>query len=219
MGSEPFCGGRACGLNGSGADLAIGCTYKYLNGGPGAPAFLYVRRDLQEQLGNPISGWLGRANPFDFGLNYRPEAGVRRFLTGTPPMLSLALIEPGVDLLLEAGMDRVRAKSVAQTDYLIDLWGAQLADLGFTLNSPRDARWRGSHVSLGHADGLAIDLAMINDMNIIPDFRAPDNIRLGIAPLYTRFVEIHEAVQRMARIVEEGLHLPYLRPDGGPAVT
>ncbi len=206
-------------LNGSGADLAIGCTYKYLNGGPGAPAFLYVRRDLQEQLGNPISGWLGRANPFDFGLNYRPEAGVRRFLTGTPPMLSLALIEPGVDLLLEAGMDRVRAKSVAQTDYLIDLWGAQLADLGFTLNSPRDARWRGSHVSLGHADGLAIDLAMINDVNIIPDFRAPDNIRLGIAPLYTRFEDIHEAVQRMARIVEEGLHLPYLRPDGGLAVT
>ena len=206
-------------LNGAGADFAIGCTYKYLNGGPGAPAFLYVRRDLQAQLGNPISGWLGRTNPFDFGLDYRPEAGIRRFLTGTPPMLSLALIEPGVDLLLEAGMDRVRAKSVAQTNYLIDLWSAQLAGLGFTLNSPQDPRWRGSHVSLGHADGLAIDLAMINDLHIIPDFRAPDNIRLGIAPLYTRFDEIHEAVQRMARIVEEGLHLPYLRPDRGPAVT
>ena len=206
-------------LNGSGADLAIGCTYKYLNGGPGAPAFLYVRRDLQEALGNPISGWLGRANPFDFGLDYRPEAGIRRFLTGTPPMLSLAMMEPGVDLLLAAGMDRLRAKSVAQTELLIELWAQRLAPLGFTLNSPRDARWRGSHVSLGHAHGLAIDLAMINDMNIIPDFRAPDNIRLGIAPLYTRFVDIFEVVERMARIVEEGLHHPYRRPDGGPAVT
>lgn len=206
-------------LNGSGADLAIGCTYKYLNGGPGAPAFLYVRRDLQAQLGNPISGWLGRANPFDFGLDYRPEAGIRRFLTGTPPMLSLAMIEPGVDLLLEAGMDRLRAKSVAQTDYLIDLWAERLAPLGFSLNSPQEARWRGSHVSLGHADGLAIDLAMINDMQIIPDFRAPDNIRLGIAPLYTRFVDIHEAVQRMAHIVEKGLHHPYQQTSRGPAVT
>ena len=206
-------------LNGAGADFAIGCTYKYLNGGPGAPAFLYVRRDLQERLGNPISGWLGRANPFDFGLDYRPEAGIRRFLTGTPPMLSLALIEPGVDLLLEAGMDRLRAKSVAQTEFLVELWADQLASLGFTLKSPKDARWRGSHVSLGHPDGLAIDLAMINDMQIIPDFRAPDNIRLGIAPLYTRFEDIFEAVQRMARIVAEGVHLPYLRPDGGPAVT
>jgi len=206
-------------LNGAGADLAIGCTYKYLNGGPGAPAFLYVRRDLQERLGNPISGWLGRATPFDFGLDYRPEAGIRRFLTGTPPMLSLALLEPGVDLLLEAGMDRLRAKSVAQTEYLVALWETQLAPLGFTLNSPRQARWRGSHVSLGHAEALAIDLAMINDLQIIPDFRVPDNLRLGIAPLYTSFVDIHTAVQRMARIVREGLHLPYLRPGGGPAVT
>ncbi len=202
-------------LNGAGADLAIGCTYKYLNGGPGAPAFLYVRRDLQEQMGNPISGWLGRANPFDFGLDYHPEAGIRRFLTGTPPLLSLAMIEPGVDLLLEAGMDRLRAKSVAQTEFLIEQWAERLGPLGFTLNSPRDARWRGSHVSLGHADGLAIDLAMINDMNIIPDFRGPDNIRLGIAPLYTSFVDIHNAVERMARIVEAGMHLPYLRPGWG----
>ncbi len=219
VGSEPFRRRRACGSQwlrrGSGHWLHVqipqrrtGCARLPLR----APGFAGA-------LGNPISGWLGRATPFDFGLDYRPEAGIRRFLTGTPPMLSLALIEPGVDLLLEAGMDRVRAKSVAQTDYLIDLWGAQLAGLGFTLKSPRDPRWRGSHVSLGHPDGLAIDLAMINDLGIIPDFRAPDNIRLGIAPLYTRFEDIHEAVQRMARIVEEGMHLPYLRPDGGPAVT
>ena len=117
-------------LNGAGVDLAIGCTYKYLNGGPGAPAFLYVRRDLQERLGNPLSGWWGQRRPFDFGLEYQPAAGLRHFLTGTLPIVSLALIEPGVDLLLEAGMEALRAKSVAQTEYLIDLWQAVLAPLG-----------------------------------------------------------------------------------------
>ncbi len=108
-------------LNATGVDLAIGCTYKYLNGGPGAPAFLYVRRDLQEELGNPLSGWWGQRRPFDFGLDYQPAGGLRRFLTGTLPIVSLALIEPGVDLLLEAGINALRAKSMAQTEYLINL--------------------------------------------------------------------------------------------------
>lgn len=190
-------------LRAANVDLAVGCTYKYLNGGPGAPAFLYVRRDLQARLGNPISGWMGQRNLFGFDLRYQPAAGMRRFLTGTPPVVSLALIEPGIDLLLEAGMERVRAKSERQTAYLIGLWEALLQPLGFTLNSPRDARRRGSHVSLGHPEGLRIDLALIRDYNVLPDFRPPDNIRLGVTPLYTTYRELHTAVTRLARIVAE----------------
>lgn len=190
-------------LGGAGVDLAVGCTYKYLNGGPGAPAFLYVRRDLQERLDNPLSGWMGQRDLFGFGLEYRPAAGLRRFLTGTPPVVALALVEPGLDLLLEAGLPALRAKSLAQTDYLIELWQELLAPLGFALNTPREHARRGSHVSLGHAEGLRIDLALIHAAGVLPDFRAPDNIRLGVAPLYTRFADIHTAVLRMRQIVLE----------------
>lgn len=204
-------------LGAAGADLAIGCTYKYLNGGPGAPAFLYVREELQERLRNPITGWMGQRNLFAFDLSYTPAPGIRRFVTGTPPVISTALIEPGVDLLLEAGMDRLRAKSIAQTAYLVELWEAQLAPRGFSLNSPRDPKLRGSHISLGHPSALGIDLALINDLNVLPDFRAPDNIRLGIAPLYTSFAEIEAAVGRMCRVIDEGLHLRYV--DQAPTVT
>jgi kynureninase len=204
-------------LNAAGADLAVGCCYKYLNGGPGAPAFLYIRRDLQESLGNPISGWMGQRGLFDFALEYQPAAGLRRFLTGTPPVVSLALIEPGVDLLLEAGLERLRDKSLRQTEYLIALWKAELAPLGFALNSPRDTRRRGSHISLGHPEGLRIDLALINDMNVLPDFRAPDNIRLGIAPIYTSFRDIHAAVARIRRILTERIYEKYDRE--APVVT
>jgi kynureninase len=196
-------------LHAADADLAVGCTYKYLNGGPGAPAFLYVRRDLQEQLANPLSGWFGQQDLFGFGLEYRPAAGLRRFLSGTPPVVSTALIEPGVQLLLAAGMPQLRAKSVAQTEYLIALWEQELAPLGYTLNTPRDAALRGSHVSLGHQHGLGIDLALIRELDVLPDFRAPDNIRLGIAPAYTSYVEIHDALQRMAVAVTEQRYLNY----------
>lgn len=204
-------------LTESGADLAIGCCYKYLNGGPGAPAFLYIRRDLQEQLVNPIAGWMGQRNLFNFDLDYEPAPGLRRFLTGTPPVVSLALIEPGVDLLLAAGIERLRAKSIAQTEYLIGLWQQRLAPLGYTLNSPRDPSRRGSHISLGHPEGLGIDLALINELGVLPDFRAPDNIRLGIAPIYTSFRDIHTAIERMAQAVIEQRYLKYR--DHRPAVT
>jgi kynureninase len=204
-------------LNGANADLAIGCCYKYLNGGPGAPAFLYVRRDLQEQLVNPLAGWMGQRDLFRFDLGYRPAPGLRHFLTGTPPVLSLALVEPGVDLLLEAGLDALRAKSVQQTEYLIELWEALLKPLGFALNSPREPGVRGSHVSLGHAEGLRIDLALINDQNVLPDFRAPDNIRLGIAPIYTSYRDIYTAVTRLQRIVAERLYERY--SNEAPVVT
>jgi kynureninase len=196
-------------LNAAGVDLAVGCTYKYLNGGPGAPAFLYVRHEHQGVLENPISGWMGQRNQFDFGLAYDPAPGIQHFMTGTPPVISLAAVEPGIELLLEAGMDRVRAKSLRQTSYLIDLWEALLAPLGFRLNSPRDPAQRGSHVSLGHDEGMRINLALINEMNVLPDFRRPDNIRLGIAPLYNTFVEIQMAVTRLQQVVAGRLYERY----------
>jgi kynureninase len=143
---------------------------------------------------------------FDFGLDYRPAPGLQRFLTGTPPVLSLSAIEPGVDLLLDAGMDAVRAKSVAQTDYLIHLWEAKLAPLGFALKSPREAARRGSHVALGHVEGWRIAQTLINDLHVLPDFRKPDNIRLGIAPLYNSFEEIFDAVVRLEQCVAERLY-------------
>ncbi len=196
-------------LNDADADLAVGCTYKYLNGGPGSPAFLYVRKDLQTELTNPISGWFAQENQFAMEREFEPASGMRRYLTGTPPTLSLLGVEAGVDLLLEAGIKRLRAKSVRQTDYLIQLWEEELEPLGFKLKTPRAAEQRGSHVAIAHEKGLAIDLALIRDMKVLPDFRPPDIIRLGVAPLYTTFSELHEAVQRIKRVVVEGHFAKY----------
>ncbi len=204
-------------LHASQVDLAVGCSYKYLNGGPGAPAFLYIRRDLQDGLRNPISGWMGQRNLFDFELEYRPTTGLRHFLTGTYPIVSLSLIESGVDLLLEAGLDNLRAKSQRQSEYLINLWEEFLKPLGFTLNTPREADRRGSHVSIGHDEGLRIDQALIHEMNVLPDFRPPDTIRLGIAPIYTSFRDIYTTVMRMQKVVADRLYEKYLRQ--APTVT
>jgi kynureninase len=210
-------GALPVGLGVAGADLAVGCTYKYVNGGPGAPAFLYVRPELQARLVSPIWGWLGHGAPFAFEPDYSPAPGIKRFLAGTPPVLSLAAIEPGLELLLEAGIDRIRAKSMRQTAYLVALWEAELAPLGFRLNTPRDPARRGSHVSLGHPEGLRINRALIEEMRVIPDFRYPDNIRFGVVPLYTTFWEIHEAVERLRRVVTERLYEKY--PTDRPAIT
>jgi kynureninase len=204
-------------LTAANADLAVGCTYKYVNGGPGAPAFLYVRRELQESLENPVWGWFGQRDQFDMAPEYSPAPGILRFLVGTPPILSLLAVEPGVDLLLEAGMDRVRAKSIAQTEYLIRLWERELRPLGFALNSPRDSAWRGSHISLGHPEALRIDRSLIDEMAVLPDFRYPDNLRLGIAPLYTSFADLHEAVARIARVVRDRRYERY--PTERPTIT
>ncbi len=190
-------------LDRCGVDLAIGCTYKYLNGGPGSPAFLYVSRDLQEAASSPIWGWHGQRSPFAFDLGYEPLEGVGRFLTGTPPVLSLLAMEAALDLTLEAGMDRIRAKSVQLTSYLIHLVDAVLGPLGFTLGTPRDPGRRGSHVSIRHPEGYRINRALIEEMQVLPDFREPDNIRLGLAPLYTSFAEVWEAVDRIRLTVEE----------------
>ncbi len=199
------------------ADFAVGCSYKYLSGGPGAPAFLYVRREHQQQAHNPIPGWMGQDNPFAFDLHYQPAPGLRRFLTGTPAILSLAAVEPGLDLLLEAGMSRLRAKSVAQSSYLLDLWRETLQPLGFTLCSPLEAQRRGSHIALAHPEALRIGQALRQEMNLLPDFRAPDILRLAIGPLYTSYAQLHQAVQRIAHVVTARLYLKY--PITPPPVT
>ncbi len=199
------------------ADLAVGCTYKYINGGPGAPSFLYVRRSLQDSALSPIWGWFGDKSPFTFALDYAPDPGSRRFLGGTPPVLSTLAIEPGIDLLLAARMDRLRRKSVALTSYMIYLYDSTLAQLGFELGSPREAERRGSHISIRHPEGYRVNRALIDEMHVLPDFREPDNIRLGLAPLYTTFEEVYEAVDRMRRVVAEQLYLKY--PPGRQSVT
>jgi kynureninase len=200
-------------LNGADVDLAVGCTYKYLNGGPGAPAFLYVRRDLQQQLQQPIWGWFASQKPFAFELDYRPADDVRRFWASTPPMLSMKALEPALDILLEAGIERLRAKSVRQTAYLIFLAEQWLTPLGFAIGTPRRPEQRGSHVTLRHPAAYPISRALIEAeppaVKVIPDFREPDNIRLGIAPLYTTYEEIYRAIHRLRSIVEERVYEGY----------
>jgi len=192
-------------LNEWGVDLAVGCTYKYLNGGPGSPAFVYIRRDLQKKLVSPIWGWFAAEKPFDFDLDFSPADDISRFRVGSIPILSMLAIEPALDIFLEVGMERLRTKSVQQTEYLIYLTEQWLYPLGFTLGSPRDLQQRGSHVSLRHPEAYRINRALIepegSNVRVIPDFRTPDNIRLGIAPLYNTFTEIHRALARMREIV------------------
>jgi kynureninase len=199
-------GAVAVNLNESNADMAVGCTYKYLNGGPGAPAFLYVRKDLQEKLQNPIWAWFSHQNPFDFTLDYEAKNSVQRFSTGTPSILSLAATEAGIDLINEAGIENLRVKSALQSSFLVELIQEFLLPIGFTIASPLDVNQRGSHISIQHLEGYRINRAMIEPLagakSIIPDFRPPNNIRLGIAPLYNTFVELYETVLRIKQIVE-----------------
>lgn len=187
-------------------DLAVGCTYKYLNGGPGSPAFIYVTSSLQNQLRNPITGWWGHAEPFKFDHEFKPVDGIRRFHSGTMPVLSLAALEPGLSDIADAGPAAIRSKSVALTEYLISQWTTHLRPLGFELASPMDPNDRGSHISLGHPNAWPITRALIERGNVIPDFRVPDNLRLGLSPLYTRFLDVHTALQRLRNIVESGAH-------------
>lgn len=194
-------------LNESNADMAVGCTYKYLNGGPGSPAFLYVRKDLQEKLQNPIWAWFSHQKPFDFSLDYEAKNSIQKFATGTPSVLSLAATEPGLDLLLQAGIENLRQKSMLQSEFLLELIQNLLIPIGFTIASPLNVKQRGSHISIQHKEGYRINRAMIepvdNSTPIIPDFRPPNNIRLGIAPLYNTFQELLETVIRIKTIVEE----------------
>jgi kynureninase len=194
-------------LDADGADLAVGCTYKYLNAGPGAPAFLYVRAEHVERLRQPIWGWFGQRDQFAMGQGYAPAPDISRFLVGTPQVLGVALVEEGARLLAEAGIQRLRAKGMALTELLVALHDAWLAPLGLTLASPRDAAARGSHVAIVHPDAYRICRALVDKAGVIPDFRAPDRIRLGLAPITTRFTDVWDAMDRLRAIVAEGVHL------------
>jgi kynureninase len=196
-------------LRESGADLAVGCTYKYLNGGPGSPAFLYVRSELQDRLRQPIRGWFGQEDQFEMGREYRPAPGITHFLVGTPPVLQTYAVEEGARVVAEAGIDRLHAKGMALTSYLVDLADRWLAPLGFRLASPRAAHARGSHVSLYHPQAWQISQALIDRAGVVPDYRTPDRLRLGPAPLTTRYVDVWDALNRLRALVEAGEHLHY----------
>jgi kynureninase len=197
------------GLHDAGAELAVGCTYKYLNAGPGAPAFLYVRKELQNELRTPIQGWFGQRNQFAMERPYDPEPGIRSFLAGTPPVLDLTAVECGAELLAEAGIEPSATKAAALTALIADLHDEWLAPLGFELGTPREPKRRGGHVSLRHPQAWQICTAMIERAKVIPDFRGPDSIRLGVPPLYTRFVDVWDALDRVRALVEAGEHEQY----------
>ena len=189
-------------------DLAVGCTYKYLFAGPGAPAFLYVRRDLQEELRSPIQGWFGQHEQFAMERDYEPTAGIGRFLAGTPPILGLAAVEAGAELVAEAGISAVAAKARALTSFGVERFDARLAPLGLQLGTPRDPGRRGAHLAFRHGeDAWRICRALIERAGVVPDFRAPDTIRFGFPPLATSFADVEESVERLADVVERGLHL------------
>jgi kynureninase len=188
-------------LDSSGADLAVGCSYKYLNAGPGAPAFLYVREGLQERLHQPVQGWFGQRDQFAMGPGYDPAPGIARFLSGSPNVIGTVAVEEGARLLGEAGIGALRAKGMLLTDYLITLADAWLTPLGCVLASPRDAGRRGSHVSLRHPEAWRISQALIQ-AGVVGDYRTPDRLRLGPAPISTRFTDVWDALKSTREIIE-----------------
>ncbi len=197
------------GLREAGVELAVGCTYKYLNAGPGAPAFLYVAEEVQTRLRSPIWGWFGQRDQFEMDRDYDPLDGIGRFLAGTPPILDLAAVEEGVRLTAEAGIGALRTKSQALCELIVALHDEWLVPHGFELGSPRAPERRGSHVSLRHPEAWPICQAMIERAGVVPDYRGPDSIRLGVAPLYTRHVDIWDALDRVRGLVERGDHAAF----------
>ena len=187
-------------LDASGADLAVGCTYKYVNAGPGAPAFLYVREDLQSLLRQPIWGWFSQHDQFAMGPRYDPAPGIDAFLTGTPNIIGAVAVEEGARLIGEAGLEALRAKSIEQTSYLIALADEWLLPLGFAIASPREPERRGGHVTLRHDDAWPISQALIG-VGVVGDYRTPDRLRLCPIPLSTSFSEIFDALDRLREIM------------------
>jgi kynureninase len=187
-------------LNCAQADLAVGCGYKYLNGGPGAPAFLFVAGRHHETLSSPLTGWMGHAQGFLFEDDYRPGSGVNRFLCGTPPVLGTTALEAGVDVMLAADRKQLFEKSRRLTSLFIDLVEARCAGLGLTLATPRDPAARGSHVSFRHPDGYAIMQALIA-RGVIGDFRAPDILRFGFTPLYVSYADVWRSAEILHEIL------------------
>ena len=193
--------------------IALGCTYKYMNGGPGAPAFLYINEEWHSKLLNPIQGWFGHQRPFDFSKKYEAAKSIKRFASGTPAILSLLGMEAGIDITLEAGIKLLQEKSIQQSEAFIKEVINKLVPLGFSIESPLDHRKRGSHVTISHYASWQICQALIagngEHPKIIPDFRPPHFIRFGITPLYTRFEEIKRVIEVLREIAERKLYLNF----------
>lgn len=183
-------------LAANGVDLAVGCTYKFLNGGPGAPAFLYVRRELQDELRPPIQGWFAQSDQFEMGPAFRPRDGIGGWLTGTPGILGLTAAHAGIEVVAEAGIDAIRAKGVRLTEYAIALVDAWLIPLDCMLGAPRDAARRGNQLSIRHRSARRLT-SELKHRNVIPDFRAPDSIRIGLSPLTTSFGDVHRGLSAL----------------------
>jgi kynureninase len=197
------------------ADFAVGCGYKFLNGGPGAPAFMFAAERLHPSLASPISGWMGHAEPFAFSDAWRPAAGIERLLAGTPPILGLAALEAGVDLMLDADMATIAAKSAQLFDVFKGLMDERLAGRGFTCISPVDAAERGSHIAFSHPNGFAIMQALIA-RGVIGDYRRPDILRFGLTPLYLSYADVWRAVDLLAEIMaSEAWRTEAPEPQGG----
>ncbi|MFP5328500.1 MAG: kynureninase [Acidimicrobiia bacterium] len=194
-------------LNGWAADLAVGCTYKHLNGGPGAPAFLYVSEQAQMNLKPVVQGWFGQRDRFAMRDDFEPAADASAWLVGTPPILSMAAAEEGIRVTAEAGVEAIRAKSTSLTTLLIDAADEALAADGFCLATPRDPLGRGSHVALRHPQAWQVCQALIANEGVVPDFREPDIVRLGVSPLANTHAEMVEAAARMQRVMRTGSHL------------
>jgi kynureninase len=181
-------------------DLAVGCTYKYLNGGPGAPAFLYVNEKRHQELAQPIWGWIGRHDPFAMAPGYLAGEGIAQMLSGTPQVLGLTAAREGIALSAEATIAAIRAKSIHLTEYAIELADSLLKPKGVGLGTPRDPTRRGGHISLTHPGARQLSQRLI-DAGVIPDFREPDVIRIGLSPLTTRFADVHEGLSRFAALL------------------
>ena len=190
-------------------DFAVGCTYKYLNGGPGSPAFIYINRKHLQAIENQPLGWWGHELPFAFDLEYKPAPSIRKMMVGTPPALSLLAIEPAIDIVHKAGIQSIRSKSIQLSEYFIQAFDLILKDKGFSLGSPRESCKRGSHISLRHPESYRIYQALTGELKVIPDFREPDNIRLGFSPLYTSFFDLYEVVLRLSQVVDDRIYEKY----------
>ena len=187
-------------LDGWDADLAVGCGYKYLNGGPGAPAFVYVHRRWHDALDQPIAGWMGHAAPFTLERDYRPATGIARMLAGTPPILSMSALDAALDAFDDVSMADIRAKSLALTDYFIALAEERLSTYGVTVEVPRQHVQRGSQVCLRHPGAYGLVRALIA-RKVVGDFRDPDFARFGFTPLYLRFADVWDAVDHTAQVL------------------
>jgi kynureninase len=193
------------GLGAAGADLAVGCTYKYLNGGPGSPAFVYCARRHQRTVRQPLSGWWGHARPFEFEQGFEADRGIRGFLCGTQPILSFRGMQAGLQLAAEADMAAVRDKSMGLTQRFLELAEASTGSLGVGVFSPREPQARGSQVALTHPDGYAVVQALVA-RGVIGDFRAPDIMRFGFAPLYLRHADVVRAARTLHQVLACGAY-------------